>query len=509
MLSKINFNDDEFRASGIFPLFVNSLVKNKLTFMNYWELRNVEVKSIRLTLRNKAGDFLDKTEYLDKFIGAVELVMEHEFELKFRDLPVGFSGSVEFEVLYKDPPKLTVPAISLVYSSDRGVSVVHASTRIANKNEVFEDPFIGSHQTGFDVILDGVHQNYLIFFMGNEKHHELELTVQTDFKIESKKVAVMGNRGSLHVLKLETLFNNLINLNGARPKVSIRTRSKDVFPRYFSMILHPDFSVPTLTHTFFDIKEALNSNPKLENHALQKHNEITLHPSTFIVPVFNQKEFITSLETYDTIAPFFGKVIFRLRNLHGLILDEVQLESYPDGGILQRKESILIEQLFPGKLLEELNQFEMILSNLNSVPVRQKVALNVVKKGAKIGTNICFAPDVLVEKSQADRIKHHWFPIGGPDNFVGTIHNTNYVISSSSPRVFKIEIHRGDKKTLVFDYVLNPGGGILISPHNNPEILEFLGSQLGYAYISSTGFPFNSFFFSFKGGELVAGDHAF
>ena len=503
-------NDDshlDFRSSGLFPLFIQSNISNKLVFLNYWKLRGPKVICFVLRLRNLQGVVIGARVYEPNWTGAVELEIESEFSREISVLPHGYSGSVEFEVFFMEKPRFTYPAVSLVYSSAKGSSVVHTSSRILNRNEEISDKFLGAPQTGVDIILAENFENYLAFFMGNEESYNIELTLTDSNKTWVKEERVTGSLGGLAILSLDFLGEVPQKLISRKPKLTIQSRNSDVFPRYICMTKNTETPTPTLTHTFFDIRTEVENNPSLLNDAITHHKFDGFHSSTFLIPFFDPSEFITSIETYDCIAPFTGSIVFRLRSLDGKIIDERKFDTYP-GGFFQRRESIMIDKLFKIESRSNDLQFEFVLLESNHVPLRQKIGLNIRKKSTAVGTNICFSPHVLVPTTNFDSLKHRWFPLGGADRFIGTIHNTNYFASESDSRLFSVTIYRNDGNEFQCAYQIKPGGWISLSAKTTPDIFEFLGNQLGYAYVSSQGLPFDSYFFTIKENH-VGGDHAF
>ena len=342
---------------------------------------------------------------------------------------------------------------------------------------------------------------------GGDESYSIELTVSDSNKTWVKKERVAGSMGGLAILSLKFFGDAPQKMISRKPKLTIKSRNDDVFPRYICMTRNLETPTPTLTHTFFDIRTAVENNPLLLNDAITHDKFDGFHSSTFLIPFFDPAEFITSIETYDCIAPFIGVILFRLRSLDGKIIDECKFDTYP-GGFFQRRESIIIDDLF--KIEHRFNdlQVEFVLLESNHVPLRQKVGLNIRKRSTAVGTNICFSPTVLVATTSFDSVKHRWFPLGGVDKFIGTIHNTNYFASESDSRLFSATIYRNDGNEFQCAYQIKPGGWILLSAKTTPDIFEFLGDKLGYAYVSSQGLPFDSYFFTIKENH-VGGDHAF
>ncbi len=495
------------RASGVFPLFVDDDVANKLVFWDYWSLRGNPVAKAVLSLRNSTGELLDTRLFPGAWTGPTELAIENIFPRIRDDLGNGHTGSVEVEFFYERKPRFTYPAISLVYSSKEVSSLVHTSMRFLNSGEKVEDPFLYSPQTGFDVFLDSKFENYLVVFLGHSGTLDVGVSLSGNQHEVEKIVTIRGERFSSHVVDLDAFPVSELEKVGPRPKVQVRASQKGVFPRYFCMTRRKSSIVPSLTHSFFDINAAVSDNPDLGRLAKCPPADNTMFSSAFLVPLLNPSLYETSIETYDCIAPFFGKVTLNLCSPDGQILESKEFETSP-GRFFQRRESINLGNVFDLNKAQAHCQVEMVMRSDGTIPVRQKVALNVKKKGTDMGTNICFSPHTAPETSQANATRHHWFPIGGSDAFIGTVHSTLFSDSDQGPRQFGLTVATVDNQKISVQRELPPRGFILLSPETEPEIFEKLGENLGYVYVESKGMPFDSFFFSIKKSG-VGGDHSF
>lgn len=469
-------------------------------------MRGSSVKQAFLILRSSDGKILGRRSFLGMELeGPTELVIEEIFpEIS---LSAGHSGSVEVELYFSSKPRFTYPAISMVYSSQNSSSLVHTAARFLNKGEKVDDPFIAAPQTGFDVTLEETVDNYFVAFIGRVGILELEITLGSPPNEVRKKITLRGNSGSLHVLDLNFLdLGNLRKINN-RPKVSIEAKQTDIFPRYFCMIHEKSAPVPTLTHSFFDIRAAISRNPDLLEAATAQPIDKSMHSAAFLAPFFDPSKFETSIETYDCWAPFTGEVTVNLRSEKGKVLGTRRFNSEP-GGFFQRRESIHVADLFTTEEVSLGGQVEMIISVDGRIPIRQKIALNIRKREQSVGTNICFSPHTNPEPSQADALRHHWFPLGGPDQFVATLHNTCFSSTIIPSRLFDIKIFTSKGKCIEIRKSLAPSSSLVLSPESLPAVFKQLNGQLGYAYVESKGMPFNSFFFSVK-KDGVGGDHAF
>lgn len=497
----------ENRASGLFPLFFEEGVTNKLVFWNYWALRGASIETSALTLRSASGEILGQQIFEEVWEGTTELVIEDSFPDICHELPQGYSASVELEFFYREKPRFTYPAVTLVYSSESASSLVHTSMRLLNEDEEVVDPFIDAPQTGFDVIFEDGVENKAIIFLGKAGAMDVKVTVAGPAHEVTKSFALRGEVASLHLLDLDFLDAGELQKIGTRPKVQIRGSQRDVFPRYFCTSRVSSIAVPTLTHSFFDVKAAVDSKPHMIAAARMEPLDNSMFSSAFLVPLLDPSVFETSIETYDCIAPFKGEVTLNVLSLEGHPLATRRLESCP-GGFFQRRESIRIEEFFDLSSISRDSQLEMVLEVDGPIPQRQKVALNVKKRNQLMGTNICFAPHSNPDSNQDQATRHHWFPVGGKDNLFGTVHHSRYSRAMSSPRLFKMMVFTESRKNIVMEKVLEPGACIVISPQSTPSLFEKIEDELAYVYVESTGMPFDSYFFSLK-DDYIGGDHAF
>lgn len=502
--------DVRHRASGLFPLYLSHGVRNLLVFSDYWDLRGYSDLPIILTLRTAAGDVVAQRDLISSSMRPRVIDVGTFFGIDFSGYGIGHLLSVEVEVFFPTPPKFTYPAISLVYSTNEGSATVHTCLRTLNEGEQVGDPFLHSAQTGFDVHLQPGVENYCVFIFGQGGTYEFEVWFGDDEEHFKKSITVSGPSHSLHVLPLTYPDSWDVTSLGRSPKVSIGHRAVDVFPRFFVMTRYPDFGVPSLTHTFFDVRHELKHAPQKIASAYIPDPPSTGHLSSLLIPVFDPSHFDTVLQFYNSVAPFRGVFRLALREMDGSILDSLTIDSFPEG-FAQSRHSLAVRDAFDKLDTHETLQVELSLLESDALPRRMKLGLDVSRHQnprAPLGCNICFAPITLSRSETMQRPRHRWAPIGGELNFVTTLHNVCFSDEDRAATAFNLSFFNAEGDRLDRAVDLPPYAGAKLEVAGDQELQEFLQGKLGYVFMEAESLGYDSYFFSLDRPQ-VSGDHAF
>ena len=154
-----------FRSSAIFFAMKKKGFDTKLSFLDYWKIKNKNDNVTFLcTIRDAEGKKIYRNfKRIDKTISTISLTKILE-QLKLEN---DFLGSIECEFHSTDDLKYSFPAIQIFYETDEGVSCVHSNQRIFNNIEDdIANQNLNGMQTGFDVHLDDTYFSFLTFING-------------------------------------------------------------------------------------------------------------------------------------------------------------------------------------------------------------------------------------------------------------------------------------------------------------------------------------------------------
>ena len=498
------------KSSAIFPIFISPKVNNFLTFFSYWKDRHKLNVIMELTLRKSSGQIESVKEFNITKSSVEKISINKVFNLKSRLSKRGFFYSLEIEIFSENKPKIPIPAISIMYQCHNDQSIVHAATRIIDKNEETDDILFKLPQTGFEVFKLKKITNYIIFIGGYQKKYTLKLDLMHDEKrLINKKIILHQNHPKqLHLVKLDDLFNLKKNV-----KVSIKVKKCDVFPRFFAGNFLSK-SIPTVTHTFTDnsiVQQRKNKIAFKKTH-LSNFSSNKYYDTVFMIPVINSKNIKTELSSYSNNYLHNSHLIIELFDSKNNLIDKQTNDLW----LKKMKMSSCINLTnWCAKNFNLKDDFLFIkfaiFSKDGFFHKRHKFGLNIYKnRHMEKGCNICFGPSSLYE----DKVKHQkfstkWGPVGGKENFIFTIHNVSFnKIQESSKNIFEISFYNSFNEKFIKTIKLKPNDSFLISVDKDTELKKFLRNELGYIYVKSDTWCQDSFFFSLK-GNYIAGDHSF
>ena len=139
-----------------------------------------------------------------------------------------------------------------------------------------------------------------------------------------------------------------------------------------------------------------------------------------------------------------------------------------------------------------------------------KLGLNLKRKNIRYGTNICFSPLIMMDDLINKPYSRRWFPLGGFQKFVASIHNTSFIrkeinnISNS----FLLEFVNHEGKSLKREKILSPNASLFINPLNDEQLKNFFGEKGGWCMVTANTFVFNAYYFSMT-KKQIGGDHAY
>ena len=103
-----------------------------------------------------------------------------------------------------------------------------------------------------------------------------------------------------------------------------------------------------------------------------------------------------------------------------------------------------------------------------------------------------------------------WFPVGGLQKFVASIHNTSFLrreINNQSTS-FSLEFINHDGLKLSREKILSINESLFIDPSKDRQLNNFLGDKGGWCMVTANTFVFNAYYFSMT-EKQIGGDHAY
>ncbi|MDC0488381.1 hypothetical protein OAN52_06780 [Amylibacter sp.] len=509
ILDNVEFLKPNNRSSTIFPIFKDRHTQTSIKFLSYWLKKHGNNVIARLTTRDLLGAEINKKFLIITTCKAFNYVISDQFPLTEN----GFCGSVEVEIFSETTPLFTFPAITVSYSTRNSCSVVHGGIRTYNSTEKINDYALQFPQTGFDVNIEMENKNFICFFGGNSDKYSLKIELQENGNTKFYIVEFQNDcHGQSHIFYLEDIMQNQDIKLFKSPKCVIHHNLKDVFPRFYVGIRHKNFA-PTLTHTFFDTSESNLDHDNSNYSRLRANNSMPdkYFDSAFSVPIYPTDIFDTSIQAYDQNLKFSGTAIASIYSNNGELkfsrsLTDGELIKLCGIGDLNLNKFILEAQISKDK------SYSLCLAFVDKkipFPNRFKLGLNVKRKKALYGSNICFAPLVTSENTLSKPFSRRWFPIGGPQKYIASIHNTalNRLPNDENTEcVLEFFNHQGD--TILERKAIQENASIFIDPSNDEKLSNFLDEREGWCMVTSSTYLCDAYYFCMADTQ-IGGDHAF
>jgi len=498
------------RSSTIFPVFKNKDTDTRLEFLSYWLKKHNNKVVICFTVRNLEGKKIKRFYKIIKEYKAITIPVSKYFD-KSVD---GFCGSIEAEIYSKQPPLFTYPALTLSIANSQSSSVIHSGTRIYNTNETISDYAIKYPQTGFDISFNSKNKNYICFFGGHIKNYNLKISLSEKAKLIEHIVSLKNNfYGQTHIILLEDIFSDYDLSVFKNPKCSIEHDFNDVFPRFYVGIITKNLA-PTLTHTFYDTSFASINVRNLDKNKLRVSNKLPdlYFDCSFMIPFYSKKLFVTSLRSYAQNLDFEGKAIIKIYSSEGNELFSKYL-SKQEINYLSNNSELKLNEIFINNKISFKNSCSVFFGFLDKnkpFPKRFKLGLNIKKNTSDYGTNICFSPVVMTPDILTKPLTRRWFPIGGIQNFIGSVHNTKFLINTEKIEKckFSFEFINNTGQILERKSEIKQNGSLFLDVSNDLQLKDFFNNQIGWCMVSANTYFFDAYYISTE-VEQIGGDHAF
>lgn len=512
IINNIAYLKSQNRSSTIFPIFKNTSNKThtKIVFLSYWLKKHGNNVIASLTIRDLKGN------EIYKFFKIIVEFKSYTFIVSdfIKGIQNNFCGSVEIEIFSKNKPLYTFPAITVSFSNNSSSSLVHSCIRTYNQDENNSDYALNYPQTGFDVDFKEGNKNFIYFCGGSIKEYKINIKLKEGNLVKHYTRIIKNERyGQSHILFLEEIISIYDIKKFNKPKCSINHDLKDVFPRFYVGICH-EFFAPTLTHTFFDTSLAEEyhcNNPNIDNLRVKNTMSNNLFDAAFSVPIYPINKFDTILKSYAQNITFTGKAIAFLYNCNGTLLFSRQLTEQEMIKLNDLSEINLGQFVIDAGIeLNNLYSLRIGFIDINSpFPKRFKLGLNVRRRNANYGTNICFAPTVFSENILSKPFTRRWFPIGGPEKYIASIHNTvfnRFKCDEITKLTLEFVNHEGE--TIVRFFETQNNATLFIDENIDKSLINLLGDKGGWCMATSHSYLCDAYYFSMTKNQ-IGGDHAF
>jgi len=498
-------NNLDFRASTLFPIYIQPGIKNRINFLSYWKFKNkLDNVHMLLSFRDKEGQLVCSDEI--SIAGgpkSYDIDLNYFIDRHVTSSTFGFAFSVEVEVFFEKEPLIKYPALVYCITNDDDSSAVHSCLRSYNPSEIMPREIYESYQTGFDVFFEESIVNYIVLIGGSiQSEYCLNIIIHSaNGELELVKSVTLFNDGckKLFQISINDLFDDDILNNIGLCKVSIKHDVKDIFPRFYVGNLSAH-KLPSLTHTFFDEN-------KLSNKKSIEISDSQNIFAAFSFPLLDSELFNTSISSYMSNKFWDGRVAIKLLDSKGAVITVKELSS-KDFELFQKISTLNIYNFFAhDKFYQDSSscKFELYA---DTYPSRFKLGLNIARTGAlSSGTNICFSPPIVNDTTSNKEFSSAWCPIGGPSEFAAFFTNT-WVFGTKKVSKVVARIFSADGDELLLEFELLPDSSLRLSPIDNSTISSFLNGDLGYCFFKSSNPYFSAWYLS-TGVNGVGGDHAF
>ena len=242
-----------FKASAIFYVEYNKNINSKISFLNYWKLKN---KNNDIGLLYTIRDELGITIFRDH----IQIInFSYIFDLKkilTRLKIFNFKGTFEFEFFSTKDLKYSFPALQVFYETKNGYSSVHSNQRTFNNiTDSLTNNSLNDLQTGFDIYYDKSHFSFLTFINGplDLKKNKIEILIINNKGNKIKKSVTLNYLNKYQVIYLDIRKYISINfLLGKKGFCKVISPTKNVFNRIMVGTYSTDLKFSSVTHSYYD-----------------------------------------------------------------------------------------------------------------------------------------------------------------------------------------------------------------------------------------------------------------
>ena len=306
--NNLNYNPT-FKASAIFFFICNEYIDTKISFLNYWNIKNHNKDvSCLITLRNNLGEKIFRTffkiEYNTYTLSLNKIIKENT---KIKN---SVTGTIDVELFSSFDLKFIYPAIDAIYETSHGVSLVHSNQRILNDiKDKNTNISLNQTQTGFDIYCD-------------KKNYSFIVAINGPLEIENKFLSVKFYNHKGKILHKNYKYNKIkpyevINLNldkiksiknffeGKKGFCKINLPTENIFNRVLVGTMSRDNKKITTTHSYYDCSDIRDYvdfkkfNKKFYNCFIPFNMIEKIDLDIVIYPIFSKSNLTFDLEMFN------------------------------------------------------------------------------------------------------------------------------------------------------------------------------------------------------------------
>tara|TARA_Y100000591_G_C21855030_1_gene714926 strand:- start:24763 stop:26340 length:1578 start_codon:yes stop_codon:yes gene_type:complete len=244
-----------FKASAIFYFVCNNTIDTKISFLNYWNIKNHNKDvSCLITLRSDKGEKILRTFLKLKentYTFSIKKILQNKIRLN------DISGSVNIELFSSYDLKFIYPAIDAIYETSHGVSLVHSNQRILDDIiDNKDNQSLNQTQTGFDIYCDEFNYSYVVAINGPLELLNKELDIKffnskgksftKKFKFKKISPYEVIKIDLDKIKKLKKFFQS------SKGFCKINLPTENIFNRVLVATVSRDKKKITTTHSYYD-----------------------------------------------------------------------------------------------------------------------------------------------------------------------------------------------------------------------------------------------------------------
>ena len=305
-----------FKSSAIFYFIFNNSINTKISFLNYWKLKNLNNDvSCLYTVRDINGKKIYRDFFKLKnntYTFSLKKILKEKLDIN------ELTGSINIELFSSDDLKFAYPAIDAIYETEHGVSLVHSNQRVLDEiKDNLENQSLNQTQTGFDIYCDNEKNSFFVAINGSLeiKNKQLKINfinskgkqLQKNFKFKLIKAYSVIQINLNEIKGLKYFFNK------EKGFCKINLPTENIFNRVLIGTLSKDKKKITTTHSYYDcskINDYVNItklNPNEYSCYIPFNLIENIDLEIVIYPIFSKCNLIFDLEMYNKLG--FKKVI--------------------------------------------------------------------------------------------------------------------------------------------------------------------------------------------------------
>lgn len=248
-----------FKSSAMFPVMCGAGISVTLSFLNYWKHKNeIQNVSCLITLRRQNGDIIKRSYFrVEQDVYSLKLL---DLLAEFLDENGMFVGSCELEYHSIEDLKYPYPAVTLFYETLKGISAVHAASRVFQSTQDMDLRLMQDvDESGFDIYSNEILTPFLCFTNGPRLVKKAKILFRA-FNSLGEEKTIETQFDSLK--PYETVFffpGERSDLDQfLKDKVGFCKVSYDsfgIFPRLVCGNIYKDRSYFAITHSYYDVSQ--------------------------------------------------------------------------------------------------------------------------------------------------------------------------------------------------------------------------------------------------------------